>query len=364
MGLFNPPTSITPLRAYLLHQPNPLMPSSSAPASTSLLASLLSGEPTPPSLLGGFGGLGLPAVPASPPHRWYYVRRRFTQFLTNITITDWQRQDGEKKQAGVRACLNRHYWGIGSETAHSMLIGSWGKDTRGRPSRDIDILFLLPGSVYWQYQNRVGNRQSQLLQEVKGVLLNTYFQTAMRADGQVICVPFNSIPVEVSIGFTCTDGSIIVCDTNNGGFYKTSTAQAEAADLDVSDRLLWNSNTRALVRMMKSWQRYCNVPLKSFHIERLAIEFLDIWAFSKYDVFYYDWMVRDFLAYLIRRANGNIIMPGTCEVVPVGSDWLSRAETAYRYAVKACEYEQDSYQALAGGEWQNLFGSAVPLLVP
>jgi hypothetical protein len=116
--------------------------------------------------------------------------------------------------------------------------------------------------------------------------------------------------------------------------------------------------------MMKSWQRYCNVPLKSFHIERLAIEFLDIWAYSKYDVFYYDWMVRDFLAYLIRRANGNIIMPRKCEVVPLGSNWLRHAETAYPYAVKACEYERDSYQALAGGEWQNLFGSAVPLLVP
>jgi hypothetical protein len=126
-------------------------------------------------------------------------------------------------------------------------------------SRDIDILFLHPAPVYWQYQGRTGNHQSQLLQEVKDVLLKTYSQTAMRADEQVIRVPFNSIPVEVSIGFICTDGSIIVCHTNNGGFYKTSTAQAEAADLDISDRLLWNGNTRALVRIMKCWQRFCNV---------------------------------------------------------------------------------------------------------
>jgi hypothetical protein len=337
-------------------------PAPSFPAPPNLLASILSGDGTP-SLLGGLGGLGLPVFPASPPHLWYYVRRRFTQFLTNITIPDWQRQDGEKKQAGIRACLNRHYWGSSSETANSMLIGSWGKDTRGRPSRDIDILFLLPASVYWQYQNRTGNRQSQLLQEVRDILLNTYSQTSMRADGQVISVPFNSIPVEVSVGFACTDGSSIVCDANNGGFYKTSTAQAEAADLDVSDRLLWNGNTRALVRIMKGWQRYCNVPLKSFQIERLAVEFLDVWLYSQYDIFYYDWMVRDFLLCLIGRVNSNIIMPGTSELIPLGYDWLGRTETAYRHAVKACEYERDNYEALAGQEWQKIFGSAIPVLV-
>jgi hypothetical protein len=57
-------------------------------------------------------------------------------------------------------------------------------------------------------------------------------------------------------------------------------------------------------------------------------------------------------------------MPETSEVVPLGSDWLSRAETAYRHTVKACEYERDNYQALAGREWQNVFGGAVPVLVP
>ena len=166
------------------------MPSSSVPASTES-----AGEPAirrasaPVFLVGSAGSRRRSFLRRR--HTFGTTWRRFTQFLTNITITDWQRQDGEKKQAGVRACLNRHYWGIGSETANSMLIGSWGKDTRGRPSRDIDILFLLPGSVYWQYQNRVGNPQSQLLEKVKGVLRNTYSPTAMRADGQVICVPFN-----------------------------------------------------------------------------------------------------------------------------------------------------------------------------
>ena len=232
-------------------------------------------------------------APSSPVHQWQYVTRRFDRILDSLAITVQQLQDGNTKQAGVRACLNRYYWNSSSDSANSLLIGSWGKTTRVRPSRDIDILFLLPPAIYHRLQQRIGNRQSQLLQEVKDVLAATYSQTVMRADGQVVVIPFNTIPIEISIGFRCQDGSIIVCDTNGGGSYRTSTAEAEAADLTASDAA-WNGNTRALARMLKQWQRENNVPVKSFQLERLAVEFLRAWAFSKNNRFYYDWMVRDF----------------------------------------------------------------------
>jgi hypothetical protein len=119
-----------------------------------------------------------------------------------------------------------------------------------------------------------------------------------QGDGQVIVIPFNTTPIEVSVGFRCQDGSIIICDTNNGGRYVTFTAEAEARDLGFSDAR-WHGNTRALARIMKRWQRERNVPLKSFHLERLAVEFLQIWPYSHHDVFWYDWMVRDFLGHLI-----------------------------------------------------------------
>jgi len=295
-------------------------------------------------------------------HMWFFVTRRFTRLLAELTITDWQREDGQTKQAGVRLCLNRYYWGVGSETANSMLIGSWGKNTRLRPPRDVDILFLLPATVHARFQERDGNRQSQLLQEVKEVLAQTYTQTTMRGDGQVVLIPFNSTPVEVAPGFRCRDGSIIVCDTNNGGSYITSTAEAEASDLSASDAL-WNGNTRALARMEKQWQREHNVPLKSFQIERLAVHFLQSWSYSHQNVFYYDWMMRDFFAYLIRLANGRLTMPGTGEIVPLGDDWKARAERAYSHAVEACNHERDNHEALAGQKWQTIFGTAVPEFV-
>ena len=242
-----------------------------------------------------------------------------------------------------------------------MLIGSWGKFTTVRPPRDIDILFLLPPDVYWRYEKRTNNRQSQLLQEVKGVLTQTYSQTTMRGDGQVVVVPFASVDVEVAPGFRFSDGSIGVCDTSGQGQYKTSTAEAEANDLAAWDTAC-NGNALALVRIMKQWQDECNVPMKSFHLERLAIEFLRGWPYRQRDLFWYDWMVRDFFAFLIGRANGFFFMPVTYEIIFLGDEWLSRAKTAYNNAAKACNYEYWNLEPWAGQEWQKIFGNMIPVL--
>jgi hypothetical protein len=290
-------------------------------------------------------------------YQWYFVTPRFNAFLSNLTVSETHRQAGLKKFNNVVASLNRRYYGHSSETENGIVIGSWGKNTQIAPPRDVDTLFLLPDDVYFRFQPRAGNRQSQLLQEVKDALLVTNSRTSMHADRHVIAVPFDAVTVELAVGFRCSDGNIIVCDAKGEGRYTVSTAIAEARDLDLSDRA-WNGNTRALIRMIKCWQDNCNVPLKSFMIERLAQDFMLHWKHHLENVFYYDWMVRDFFAYLIQHSNGSLIMPGG-EVISLGSDWLSRAQTAYRNAVSACENEHDNYQYLAGDDWQKIFGSKI-----
>lgn len=330
-----------------------------------IATTLLTGGSSPVNALGNLfasGLLGSAPAPVQPVFQWLYVRRRFGRLLSNIMITDWQWKDGKTKQAGIRNCLNRYYWGYASETANSFLIGSWGKGTCVRPARDIDILFLLPAEVYWRFQDRTGNRQSQLLQEVKAILVETYSQTTMRGDGQVIVVPFNTIKIEIAPGFRCKDGSVIVCDTNNQGCYKTSTAEAEARDIAFSDSVS-NANTRALTRIMKQWQYEKNVPMKSFQLERLAVEFIRVWPNRHRDLFWYDWMVRDFFGYMLTKANAYLFMPGTGEPIALGAEWVSRTVTAYNHAVSACNYETENYEALAGQEWREIFGSAIPVIV-
>ena len=287
------------------------------------------------------------------------VAERFEALLANLTLTDEQKSDGTTKHKGVRKCLNSHYYGSSSETANSMLVGSWGKATRIRPPRDIDVLFELPSSVYERFQQRPGNKQSQLLQEVKGVLGASYPRTVMRGDGQVVVVPFSTYAVEVAPAFKLTNGRYWICDTNSGGSYKETDPNAEIEAVSTSNTAT-NNNTRDLVRMMKCWQGYCNVPLKSFCFELLAIDFLKTWEHRGKTKVYYDWMVRDFLRFLLAKVNSYVFVPGTYEIVWLGSDWKSRAESALGRAEKACEYESSQMPCTAGTEWQKIVGTNIP----
>lgn len=286
---------------------------------------------------------------------------RFTTLLTNLRLTDTQKSDGKTKNEGVRYTLNRHYYNSYSLTDNSFLVGSWGKETRIRPPRDVDVMFVLPYAVFERINALSGNKQSALLQEVKGVLAATYSTTTMRGDGQVVMVGFDSYAVEVAPAFPITEGRYIICDTNGGGSWKTVDPKSEAAKIDASNSAD-GGDTKQLVRMLKRWQAYCSVPMKSFWLELLAIDFLSSWAYRGKGVVFYDWMIRDFFKWLVAKGKYHyVIVPGTAETIWLGDAWMSRAESAEGRATKATDFDANKQPCAAGGEWQKIFGDFIPL---
>lgn len=322
---------------------------------------LLSLESAPAVNHFGFGvPASLSALPTYAPLHWIAVRRRFERFHSNLALTQSQQLDGFAKRGGVVNCLNRAYYGINSETDHSFFVGSWSKDTAIRPPRDVDVYFLMPAAVYYRFQAYAWNRQAALLQEVKANLARTYWNTDISGDGQVVLVNFGSYNVEVVPAFELTaPGRYWICDTNNGGSYKETAPWDEVSSLEVADSANAR-NVRPLVRMLKAWQANCAVPIKSFHLELLAAEFIAQSPWRLYDWFYFDWIVRDFFAFLYHRANGFVLVPGTREVMILGDEWQSKAASAYRRGAKACEYEYQNRVTDAGDEWQKIFGADVP----
>lgn len=211
-------------------------------------------------------------------------------------------------------------------------------------------------------RGREGNKQSQILQEVKNVLLLEFGSTNIRGDGPVVVVPFHSYCVELIPAFVTSKGQYLICDTKAGGSYMTADYAAEADAITQSNRQS-SDKTRHLIKMMKRWQGHCDVPLKSFLIELLAIEFISKWEHRDKSMVYYDFMVRDFLQYIVSRENAYVFAPGTYELLSLGDRWVSKARTAHARAVKACEFEADSKIEEAGDEWQKIFGTDMPKYV-
>ena len=58
------------------------------------------------------------------------------------------------------------------------------------------------------------------------------------------------------------------------------------------------------------WQEHCSVPLKSFQLELVAAEFLAQSPWRIYDLFWFDWISRDFFQYLYWKAKQIDYRPG------------------------------------------------------
>ena len=326
----------------------------------SVPSSLAGTPPARSALSSAVAAAPLPQAPAN--LQWIYVTRRFDYIIDAIGILQDEVDDGMKKVGRLIGSLNRCYWDYSSETDHALLLGSWAKQTRVRPFSDLDVMFVLPLSVYYRFEQHCGNKQSDLLQEVRKNLFLTYPRTEIWGDRHVVASEVDGVMIEVVPAFRLDNGQYWVCDTKDSGRYKVADPAAELRALEDADTK-YNHNARQLTRLLKKWQIQDNVSIKAFQLERLAVDFLAGWHNNTRDRFWYDWMMRDFFLYMTGRANGFAQMPGTAEWISLGSAWLPAAQRAYKSALAACAFEQANLETQAGRAWQEIFGTAAPVSV-
>lgn len=309
------------------------------------------------------------SAPPSPQWYWRYVDRRFRRFATGLEMTPNQLEDYNTKLREITQCLNRAYWphlAAGSTDITWLVGGSWSKQTQARPGSDIDLIFLLPWEMRDRYQKRTGNKQSQILQEVKNVLIPSNPRTDIKGDGPTVVVDFSTVKIEVVPAFLCEPAvgindinlRVQVCDTNDGGRYKIAAPVAERVQAQQANAAS-QGNFIALARMMRTWKRYCNVPVKSVALDQMIIAFLARYEYAKETPFWHDWMVRDFFAFMLTQKRNFALLPVSFEIIQFGDEWVSRAETAYKTACRACEHEKLDHNAEAGEEWQKIFGNFI-----
>ncbi|GGX62309.1 SMODS domain-containing nucleotidyltransferase [Streptomyces hiroshimensis] len=287
---------------------------------------------------------------------------RFDTFLKNIMVTSDQCASALTSANAIARKLHGHYSNRPYSDDCRLIIGSYGKDTAVNPPRDVDVLFFMPVSEYHRFNGHKYNGQSALLQELKGLFQARYPRTMeIGGDGQVVVVDFSTgHTVEVLPAWHRQGGGLLVPNTHDGGSWQHVDHKAEIAYVADSDART-NGNTRNLIRMMKVWQKHCSVPIKSLVLELRSVKFLSTWNRSRESMTFYDWMVRDFFAELVEKANCWHTIPGTSEKKQYGDVWLSKAQSAHRRAVKACEYELASKHIDASLEWQKIFGSQYEL---
>ncbi|MGB4595612.1 MAG: hypothetical protein WBI14_06865 [Anaerolineaceae bacterium] len=286
----------------------------------------------------------------------------FSTFCANIQV-----QDGgtiTTRYKNITRRLNSDYWTTTSDTAHSLYVGSYGRNTAIQGISDLDMIFQLPYSVYEQYNNYSGNGQSALLNAVKTSIEKTYSTTSIRADGQVILVPFNDgITFEVVPAFINKDDSFTYPDSNNGGRWRTTNPKPEIEAIR-SRNAVCNGNLILLCRMMRSWKNKWNVPIGGLLIDTLAYQFIESYTYRDKSYLYYDYFCRDFFKWMAEQDENQEYWkaPGSGQYVYGKGLFQYKANRCYNISLEAIAHETASpkQEWSAKQKWRDIFGNSFP----
>ena len=138
----------------------------------------------------------------------------------------------------ITKAVNLYFWNSISETAHSFYVGSYGRGTAIDTS-DLDVLIELPEEEFDHFSSINGNGQSRLLQAVKNAILNTYPNTDIKGDGQVVVIKFSDgmkfeiLPAFKNFSVWEWKDIYKYPDTHMGGNWMSTDPKAEQEDGEV-----------------------------------------------------------------------------------------------------------------------------------
>jgi hypothetical protein len=286
----------------------------------------------------------------------------FKSFCSKIQVNDGGTISMRYKNITKR--LNTDFWNTTSDTAHSLYVGSYGRNTATQGFSDLDIIFQLPYSEYERYNNYSGNGQSALLQAVKKSIEKTYSTTSIRADGQVLIVPFtDGINFEVVPAFINNDNSYTYPDANSGGRWRKTNPRPEIQA--IRDRnSSCNGNLVPLCRMMRCWRDNRGVPIGGLLIDTLAYQFIAGWGHKDKSYLYYDFMCRDFFSWMANQDKEQEYWkaPGSGQYVYGKGLFQNKAKSCYSLSLEAIAHETATPKRewSAKQKWREIFGTSFP----
>jgi len=289
------------------------------------------------------------------------VATNFESFCKSLLIGTDARSTISTRYLAICKRLNNDFWNVDT-TSGGRYVGSFGRNTANSWVSDIDMIFEMPFSLYSQYNNYTGNGQSAFLQAVKNSIAKTYPTTSLKGDGQIVKVSFtDNTTFEVLPVFKNSDNTYTFADSNGGGSWKKTNPVPEISAVGTGD-LLTSNNLRPLCRMARSWKFYCNVPIKGLLIDTLAYRFLTNWDNRDKSYLYYDWMSRDFFAYLKDQPKDQTIWYaiGSSQNIYNADNFRYKATVAHNNAIEAIKLQSEDKEWSSKQKWREIYGYRFP----
>ncbi len=286
-------------------------------------------------------------------------KEAFTIFLENIKVSSERADKVRNRYNEITKKLNKTFRDTDSETANSLRVGSYGRYTGIKGISDLDMLYIMPNSLWETYEDKPGN----LLSDVKEALRDRYPKTKMRKDNLVVVVDFSDFKIEVQPVFEfLDDGEKVVSykypTTKDGGAYKvTKPRHEQQAMIDFKQN--HGAHHRLLCKMLRAWKDNVGLPMGGLLINTLAYRFCTSHPeFDKCGYASFGRLTTEFFEYLKDEPKQDFYLAlGSKQRVKVKSAFQSKAKQAYKECNKALE---ETSEETKHKHWRNVFGNSFP----
>jgi hypothetical protein len=187
------------------------------------------------------------------------VDEGFRDFLSRLTPTGSESAAASSHRASIEACLKDNF-GL----RRFARIGSFGNGTSVSGYSDVDYLASIPG-------DKLSSNSDYSLRKIREALDARFPNTGVRVDCPAVCVPFGGTAADrtevVPAHYIGDERDRKVYDIADcaGGWMRASPDAHNAYVADVDGRL--GGKVKPLVRFIKAWKYFCNVPVSSFYLE-------------------------------------------------------------------------------------------------
>src|SRR6266550_4279179 len=278
----------------------------------------------------------------------------FRDFLAKLTPSTTESQAAKNHRASIEASLTNNF-GL----KRFVRIGSFGNGTSISGYSDVDYLACLPTEQLTQVS-------TSSLTKVRNALDSRFPNTGVRVSCPAVVVPFGTTVAEttevVPADYVREDNGYKIYDIADcaGGWMKASPDAHNAYVRSVDDKL--GNKVKPLIRFLKAWKCYREVPISSFYLELRVAKYA-----SDEKSIVYEIDVRNLLKLLwdgqLARMQDPMEVSGyipACKSDAFRDDALSKVWTALTRAEKAREASVNGNISDAFYWWRLLYNDQFP----
>lgn len=199
----------------------------------------------------------------------------FRVFHSWLTPTKTESQAAKNHRASIETCLKNNF-GL----TRFFRTGSFGNGTSICNYSDVDYFAVFPYSQFT-------NNSTTILQKVRNALDSRFPNSGVRISTPAVKVPFGADASEntevVPAKYTETENGLSVYQIadGTGGWMQSSPDNHNIFVAAVDEKLA--NKVKPLVRFLKAWKYYRDVPILSFYLELCVAKY----ASGESTIFYY-----------------------------------------------------------------------------